>query len=248
MDFFKKYCGINGLLDEPIKLNNEFFKLGKKTALLSWGIFNPFGPTLNIIGISKDDNKKCELIWFRNFNPFSQGYWLLAQCDNEYEMNMLELMEDIFNQNGNNECVIYKTVPTFILHWSELHLPLDDFPSLFWIIYQHTKVDLQTNIKNIKKTMNKPWDRATIELKSALKNTEQEEIIPDQNVFTEWLDIILSSEYTGKELSAFIEAWSGAIELQEKSGSIGLFPDVMDFENFKCETELSGINFFKKNF
>ena len=242
MKLFKEFKGVNGLLKRPVDLDDGFFKSGTKTVLLTWGIFNPYGPTLNIIGVSKDEDEKCELIWFRNFNPFNQENWLLGQCDNDYKMNTIDIMEEILHQNGNEEFSIYKSLPTFILQWSDLLG--DNIPNLFWIMHHYTREDLKGTINNINQTMGKPWDRATLEIQSALKDKHQNRSEVNQDIFSDWLDLISKPEYMKAEFTGFISAWSGAIDFQSKAGGLEIFPNVMDFEKLRVETNLSGIDFF----
>jgi hypothetical protein len=225
-----------------VELNNNFFKLGNSTALISWGIFNPFGPSLIIIGINEDDEKTCELIWFRMLNPFGQENWLLAQCDNEYEMDVLSLLKDILSKNGNDEFVICKSMPTFILHWSELIR--DKIQDLFWLMYQTTKDDIQKFMNYITESKGNPWDRASIELQFAIKKSDQKKVVPKEKILMEWLEKILEPDYFRIEIAAFIDAWIGSIDYHKEKGSLVFFENVMDYPKFQNETAFSGISVF----
>lgn len=245
--YFKKFRGVNGLLKTHIPVDNEFFTYGQKSSFLCWGIFNPMGPTINVIGMSGDDEKTSELIWFRNFNPFTQENWLLAQCDDEYEMATFDLLEKIIEQNGNENFSIYKSVPTFILDWSD-YLG-NGWPHLFWMIYINTQTNLKQINSHLRATKGKPWDRASLEMDSAFKSIKAEEesaFLPAEEDFEDWFSFIMEDDHIIPELANIKPAWEGAINFQRDKGSADLAGQALSFDKLTNDLELSGIDFFKK--
>jgi|TARA_B100000315_G_C14567521_1_gene583738 hypothetical protein len=246
-DLFKAQLNINGVLENPIKIESEFFADVTTKALLCWGIFNPFGPTISFLGIAEDPDEKSELLFFRMFNPFAQENYIVGSCDWDFDLDIGQLLEDVFEQNGNDDFVVISSLPTFII-------PLDDSISniiqqLFWIAYNEIEENLRESIDLINNNIDSPWDRATASLKkgvTSFKNKDKEIInfTANEDEFFEWFDLIQSKEYFKSELTNFIPAWNGALNFQSNNPLTSVVSDILSFDNLKKELSNTGFDLF----
>jgi hypothetical protein len=246
---FTELLGTNGLLDEPMEVEPEFFTLGNPRPLFCWGIFNPMGPTISFIGLLEDPAEKIELIFYRSFNPFSQSNFIVGACDWDVTIDQLPLLEELFETNGNDEFLITNSLPTFFINLDDSMDKMID--PLLWIVYQNSEEDLKEQIELINSNLGKPWDRASVAMNSALKSIISKEnksggFDPNKDDFTEWFDLIQSDEHFNPELKNFILAWKESIEHQSDNGTLGVFDSLLTFDKLKGELTNTGFELFNK--
>ena len=239
----EEFRGINSLFDDPIKIESLYYE--NNSPILFWGIFNPYGPTFSLLGTSQILEQNTHVFWYQMFNPFFQDRYILGAYDESFKTNILEVVIEVFNRNGNDEFDIYKSTPSFIFQIDEY---FEDLCSqIFWLVCNNVEINLEESIKDIKQTYGKPWDRASIERDrgfSVLETNEKKNDTfpsPTEKIFWEWYNLINSKDHLVPELVNMKTAWEGAIDFQ-KGKPLG--DNAMLFKELNSELHNCKINFY----
>ena len=178
----EKLKGLNGLLDKPVKLENSFFsqvynnmnhfnndeeKYITINGLITPIIFNPMGPTINIVGLVSNELRKVELLYYRSLNPFSSSSYIVGACDHAFDMDIFEIFGKLFSKNTFDDFQALKSMPTLILPSS--NEMLEHMNSIIITIYESLEEDISDLNYMMEKTLGNPWDLASLQMESALK-------------------------------------------------------------------------------
>jgi hypothetical protein len=223
-----KLKGHNGILTDPIELKDGFFqqvynnmnhynKNGDKyiliEGLICTIIFNPFGPTINIIGLVSNELKKVELIYYRSLNPFSSTSYIVASCDHDYQMDLHEFFKNLFSGDGYNDFQTINTMPTFILPLREDLM--EYINPIIMQMYMSFQADISEFNDRLKKTLGNPWDLATLELENAAlkrsKKIKENEFDFNVDDINNYINLIFDQKNIDSHIKSIPLAWEGAI-------------------------------------
>ena len=172
----------NGVLKSPIEIDNDIFaQLDDEIAnnhsesssnyeingLFCSMIFNPMGPTIHIMGLMRSKDEGVEL-FFRTLNPFSCNNYIVASCDDNYNLNLVEIMDEIIGCRFFDDLKLFTTMPTFIVPVNQNMVAIVN--NLIESIYFSVEEDLSILNKMFEETLGNPWDLASLQLKRGLSN------------------------------------------------------------------------------
>ncbi len=254
---FEEYAGLNGFfdgcvtleehgsLDEVVKDSDDdvveidFRELGKPTGWMTWGIFNPFGPTVMTIGAWSRAGFNSQLIIYRALNPFSQKSILVGAIDEDFETTPANFLHELFKIQSQASSLA-GALPSFIRVSEEsTTLYLDEI----WLeACLHMDINLEAECKLLAEHQGDPWGLASKELETAAKNRKnmskgtnaqtQRFRVTDELV-SEYLELIFNRDHLLSVIGAFPHAWKGAIDHN--------YLPAMDYESLLEALQLSGV-------
>ena len=228
--YFEKTSDMLGIFGEPVELPDSFFEQLSQYPLFQYGIFNPMGPSWNLLTLSQHPRHNHLLLCNRMLNPFAQFNLALAGFDKNEEFDLPKLLESVFKQNGTEDKPLLKSAPTWVVIPSGESDSLADaaFSGLFQTLGAEP---LRSGLHYLREYPGQPWERAAAEMESALKeqlDMESREKFPD---FDEWWEIVTDENHLQTEVKNMIPAWNGAIDFQKRSGEelvARMFPNLME--------------------
>lgn len=181
-------------------------------AWLAWGILNPFGPTLNVLGMKKDGPQQRTFLRTLHFSGGSTVEGDLYEGP--------RTLEDIFEQAAkidqflreSGEGSIFSSIPSFVLC-------RQDDPSLKQLFaalltgFGGLELDWDGEISAVRKFETEFWERASHDMADAFQpeNSRPARIgeSPEKE-FDWWLETITSNEFSRSAFQSFIAMWQGA--------------------------------------
>ena len=228
--YFEKTSDMLGIFGEPVELPDSFFEQLSQYPLFQYGIFNPMGPSWNILTIAQHPKHSHLLLCNRMLNPFAQSNSALASFEHSEQFDLKKLLESAFEQNGTDEEPLLKTMPSWVV------IPSGE--SDIWANFAFSGLaqkqgpePLRSGLHYLKEYPGQPWERAAAEIEGALKeqiDEERREKFPD---FDEWWEIVTNEEHLQTEIKNMIPAWNGAIDFQKRGGEelvARMFPNLME--------------------
>ena len=254
----EKLKGHNGVLDKPVKLENIFFpevynNMNRYNTddekhiiidgLITPIIFNPLGPTINIVGLISNEHKKIELLYYRSLNPFSSSSYIVGACDHSFEMNIFEIFGKLFSKNTFEDFEALQSMPTIILPVSDSML--EHMNSIIITIYESLEKDISDLNYMMEKTLGNPWDLASLQMESALKkrtkNQQEKKFDLNLDDINHYMEITYDQRHLDGIIQSIPLAWEGAIKNNPVATSqLGL-------DDLSKELEFSGAGTLKAN-
>lgn len=224
---FRLFENERGPLDSLVNVPDDIALRCNARELFGWGIFNPYGPTLSLLSLLEHSNSGLALVHHRQINPFAQSSGIIAVTERSPSAKSLtDLMKAAFYQNHFGMANLVTEVPSLLLiggpsGLSELCLHCFD---------AHFEANGRTpevleQLDRFRRFPGRPWDRATEELNSAMKQLQQRassrsapQAPPpayDQSLLFAWAECLFSDAHRFPELVAFLNAWTGSINAQK---------------------------------
>jgi hypothetical protein len=200
----------NGRLPTPLPVTEHFFREVEHRALFLYGIFNPMGPTWNIVALVEPTGHGSTLICHRMLNPFAIEGNILAACAAEDEI--VETTAALF---ADNTAELLGSAPTWILPVAG-EPPLSEALPLAMRAFalQHAS-GLSEETKLYVEFKSRPWDRL-----SAETTAPRTAPLPSEEEVQLWLQTVLDEDHLFPELLASAMAWQGAIDFQKSTGGL----------------------------
>jgi len=208
----------------PFSLEANDFHAYRGELLLSWAIFNPYGPTWSTIGVMETEDPERDLLFFRVLNPFNQfqfGVGIVSREDSENTDVLIGLVQQLFSLNTLKEGVHLVTgggLPNVVIghHDDERTVRLleNTFLSCPAVqVSQHAH-----DLADYREFPGRPWDVAQKYRDALFEAFVAGEIVPPPQrglaspaQCREWLDVVTSDDHRWPYLVAIPSAWHGAI-------------------------------------
>jgi hypothetical protein len=208
--------------------NLSFFENAPMWPLVTYGIVNPYGPTLMGFGIIVHEEQDFTELTYYSLNPFQQEVKALGVFDTDTDP--AETVKAALSLHN----ISVGGTPTLVLPSGRL----SDIEtrSFFKALLAHVDGVVGT-IDLCRRFIGNPWDRVSEETKNATESllSSGSEKVSGSHTDTdvdEFLDIVRSEEHFMEELKAFVYAWKGSIDFQKSSGSGALAGTALSYERF----------------
>ena len=217
-----------GCFIQPIRLEENDFHADAGHLILSWAIFNPYGPTWSCLGLLPTEDRGTDVLFHRMLNPFTQhahAMGVLERREPSQTNAVIRMVRDLFERNDFVDDVhaplqmVGEAAPNLVRIQSKDPEFAKIVPDLFVGSAQMLQVDLPRDIEWIKANLGRPWDRASAQRDFALGEMRPDGLIilppklpTSRETIREWFDLISMDEHVFGELLNFPGAWHGAID------------------------------------
>jgi hypothetical protein len=196
----------------------EFLERGGKIQrLLTWGILNPFGPTVNSLCLAAAPTGENGVLFAKMSNPFANS----------------TVAYGAFGDDSHGGLVQPVMTATASITGATLVIPatqgagkqLDMFAVVWRQMNAGNAPDLSSESHRLRQFWLDPWSRLPsmeemLKSRSCPPSRERREI--SKALFAEWWALVTHPQHVICEWRAIIEAWHGAIEFQRSPRSTGL--------------------------
>ena len=196
--------------------------------LLTWGILNPLGSTVNSLCLVTDPTGKADVIFMKMSNPFTQttvAYGTIPAGRSHDEV--IDGIINAISPAAGESPAILRHAPTFVIPSDRRIQVLDAFALAYRALIVGSKIDLSPEIDRLKRFWLNPWQRIPSPAEifaAAAEISASEPWKPDsawwenrKEVFGEWWTLVTDPDHVIAEWRAITEAWEGAIEFQGES-------------------------------
>ena len=239
---------------QPIETSHQFFEGVPQRPSFCYGIFNPMGPTWNLITLvegRRGPGERAYLVCHRMLNPFASANTLWASIPIQTsDDGIVATVVRLFAANGSEAYPLLGSMPTWLLPATQSGgLGQAAEPALRTYAATYP-TDLRASTSEFREYLGRPWDRLTANQDAAREflrthpltgpdlaetNTESSGVEKGQgdgDHLDEWLQVMLDPRHCEPEMTAALQAWDGAIEFQiESQGgearTRAIFPDIM---------------------
>lgn len=196
--------------------------------LLTWGILNPFGPTVNSLCLVADPTGKTDVIFVNMSNPFTQttvacGAIPAGGSQDEVIDGVIKAISPVAGESP----AVLQHAPTFVIPSDGRIQAFQGFSLVYRALIVGSKVDLSSEIDRLKSFWLNPWQRipspaeifaaASEILASKPRKADSAWWENRKKVFGEWWALVTDPDHVIAEWHAITEAWEGAIEFQGES-------------------------------
>ena len=173
--FFREATKQPGLFPELMPVALAQLAACKIKGLFGYGIFNPMGPTLNMISLLEHPEARNSFIHLRMLSPFLQTSNIFAVLPtNPSKEDLLDIISIAFAQSQNSDTALVASLPTFLLHSGSKDHSIISIVSLRRHVMENRRVfEVQKNLRLLRQFEGRPWDRAAFETKTGLENVPQ---------------------------------------------------------------------------
>ncbi len=223
--------GASGLVPyQPLQADDFLAREG--TLLLSWALFNPYGPTWSCLGLMATDTPTARALVYRVMNPFQQlgGVVGVVWSADFNDVGLIgRLTEELFHRNSpigeaaEDVVMLGGGPPDVLLH----HLEDDLFANHVLRGLQGSSrmrsFDLWQELEDRRASPRAPWARAARQRQRGLEqlhsaasgtlshaSTARPPASPA--IIAEWFAEVTDDASMAVELSCFPDAWHGAID------------------------------------
>jgi hypothetical protein len=196
----------------------EFLERATKIQrLLTWGILNPFGPTVESLCVAADPLAKTGILFAKTSNPFANSTVAYGAFGGDSDERLVPpVMKAIASITG----ATFIMVPT---HGSAQQL------DMFALVHRQMNAacthDLAFEADRLKRFWLNPWARLpSMEEMFAGGSSPPPRPLGEMSkmLFVEWWALVTHPQHVISEWCALIEAWKGAIDFQRGSGNAKL--------------------------
>jgi hypothetical protein len=206
------------LLSEPYRITAEYIERHSSLPIFSYGIVNPFGPTLQTILAVRDGTRAPLTLVSARLHPFVPIYELIghvrlaARGQREFESDLINAIVD--SHREFDDCA------TLLIESPVLRQDQTLFVAQSLLMRRQR---LALKLALVRQYLGDPWSRVSVETGDAelnLVGAGRPELLPvgAEQQAAELATILLSKEHCGEELRAFVSAWSGAIRFNQDHG------------------------------
>lgn len=193
--------------------------------LLNWAIFNPYGPTWSCLGLLPTEDPEVDLVFYRLLNPFKQVSGAVAVLQGEERRSQDALAEtlrhfisrNVVGEVEGERLVLMQTLPTLVLAYrADEDFASDAFAALM-LSPAFQPEPLDDAIRVLRENFERPWDRATAELRMALQKSSGSRAdgpssLASKDRRMEWYELVHDQRHIFAELINFPGAWHGSID------------------------------------
>lgn len=226
------------------QINTEWWD-DQAVSWLSWGILNPFGPTLNILGMKRDGSQ--HRAFFRTLH-FTGGSTVEGDV-----FDGPKTLQNIIHEAGKidhflaeaGDGRLFSTIPSFVISRQDDEALKQVFAEL---LLEYGGLDLEwgKELQAVREFGTNFWDRATYEMNTALQSESAQPATigtPSADDFKWWLETVSSDDFSRSAFQNFIAMWQGA------SGQAPGMVTVTEREvlQFVLKTDLLSARFLPRN-
>ncbi|HEY0778935.1 MAG TPA: hypothetical protein VGD56_13275 [Gemmatirosa sp.] len=209
-------------------LRDQDFLTRDGRLLVSWGIFNPYGPTWSCLGLLPTDDPGVDVLFYRMLNPFAQQSLAMGSVHGDDRTSpeaLGAMLQHLFRANvipvfgEDPACMIAGGAPDFVIPvWGDaaFRRAVDDAvrasPRLI-------ELDIGRDLAWRRAFPGDPWARADAQRRLASAAFAADGVAPTPpappttaHVIDEYLRTIAASDHWLPELVQFPAAWHGAID------------------------------------
>lgn len=217
-------------LGEPLKIPEDDLCGRDGRMLVSWGIFNPMGPTVSSLVYLPFDRGERGLVAYSMLNPFGRCTYAIDVIDGgeSFADEAVRVATDLFSRNvvdrkRGASLILDGCAPTYVYPHSGEPSFDSAVPVFLALNPALAKCDLECGGAIEEE---EPWDEATEELRSAVKAHERHHMTVvreggDGDEFSRWYARVSRPARVKAQLAAIIEAWSGSIGFAQSLGESG---------------------------
>jgi hypothetical protein len=220
--------------------------------ILGWGLFNPYGPTLNLVG--RSFGEETDLLWYVMLNPFEQRWVVLGSLvgsDRREPGALFSQLQELFAENAvelatGESLPLVTFPPSFVVNHGETNPTPDEA----WALVRQSdgvrSRDLYELMACQERGEGNPWHRAT-ELREGrtFARTGSAGARADDAEVEAWIEATLSQQQFLNELIAFHEAWAGSIGNVRNHGSPEMADRALSREALAQIAHDLGVPYFK---
>jgi hypothetical protein len=203
--------------------------------LLNWGIFNPYGPTWNTLGLVDTEDPEVSLLFYRMLNPFRQDTVAIHSIVGKDRGNgalIASCLDGLLRRNligtgrGDGEPLYLVTcAPSFVFAAPEIAEVRDACAG--WFIHSPGVLgwnDLEAALGRLEQYWGDPWARAGAERDAAAQRvarsgdddaarlpTVQLDPYARIELAAQWWDRVLEPYHWVAEVVAFAKAWESVL-------------------------------------
>jgi hypothetical protein len=190
--------------------------------LLTCGILNPLGPTVNSLCLVTYPTGKTEVIFVKMSNPFTQttvayGTIPAGASQDEVIKGVIKLISPVAGEPP----AILRNAPTFVVLPSNERIEaLHAFALAYRALIVGSKIDLSPEIDRLKRFWLNPWQRIPSPAEILASRPRKPDSAWWENrkhIFGEWWALVTNPDHVIAGWRAITEAWEGAIEFQGES-------------------------------
>ena len=227
---FKTASNTPGILRQSVPFDVDLLQECDVRGLFAYGIFNPMGPTLNIISLLSHSTAAQSLLHYRMLNPFSQESAVIGVLPKQPTQDeLIGIIPDAFVTNKISDTVLIGSLPSFFLHGGSKELLVLAMTSLYQHVVENKRTsEMQDDLRVLQQYEGRPWDRATHDLEHTLQSivAERKGTTPAKTqsqsagqdnlaTVTEWIEYLMSPHHSKPELQGFLQSWEGSIGAQK---------------------------------
>lgn len=188
--------------------------------LFTWGIFNPFGPTISSFALVRPTNRTPWVLYYRMSHPNCRSDVACGLIKSANDTDKIaQLCRPVFAEGTPTGTVLEICPPTFVLQPRPKVLPAQTVASLFKTSLQKSDhANLAADIESFRRFWLDPWKREEGAVEQCLVNmfnpnppsdssaqAQAEKFTPAQ--FSVWWNIVTSPQHVRVELEAVEKAW-----------------------------------------
>jgi hypothetical protein len=208
----------------PVFVEPDWITAGVPTTLAAWSIFNPYGPTLQLLGRTRRGD--TDFLWLAMLNPFRQWYVIFGSLVGDDRWNgeviagLLQpfLLAERVTTASNDDLCFVTTPPHMLIVEGDDYLGSDELTEFFGRTPAIDQANLAAVVERLHRTGGDPWERATLELREGEPEREEDSPQVSADELAEWLQAVTSQRQVTVELVGLNEAWVGSIRHHERSG------------------------------
>ena len=219
---------VRGLNDSrlvaAVTLEPNDFHAYEGEVLLSWAIFNPYGPTWSTIGVMGTEDPELDLLFFRMVNPFGQfqfGVAIVTRADRENADVLIGLVQKLFSLNTLKDGAQLLTeggLPHLVIGHHKDEGKARQLENALLVCPAVHASHAARDLADYREFPGRPWEIAGKYRDALFKAFVAGEIIPPLQLDVasptqrrDWLDVVASDDHRWPYLFAIPSAWHGAI-------------------------------------
>ena len=199
----------------PLRAPELVLEANQAAGILAWGIFNPYGPSLNFLALIRVPEHLEYLLYSTQMNPFHCQNLVYGVVPVSIADYLTDILNELFSKYATGEFGLFSdSLPSFIL-------PLSDQVNLADLVYrglahigsQTVKLECQL----LRRIPNDPWQMATEMQRMAFQEI-QDKVPPPPipqpattDELDEWLSLVIEKEHWLPYIGQMRHAWAGAI-------------------------------------
>lgn len=222
-------AGATGISEKLILLEDDDFLDRDGRILLSWSIFNPYGPTWSCLGLIPTEDPAVQYLFYRMLNPFAQesGIVGVAKGDDCRSGTALGEMVAMLFSRESVDVIGGGTIEVIGGGAPDLVQVLWDEPQFYQLARRAIcsaprlrELDLTRDVRELQEFRGRPWDRASAQMHAAAARIDKDgqASLPEREGWTkdatidQWWEAVTNPEHWAAMLYNFPAAWHGAID------------------------------------
>jgi hypothetical protein len=188
--------------------------------LLTWGIFNPFGPTVVRIELAPLPDHGEYLVVRCQDHPFTPEVSIFGTVPDKAILTpgrLLQILKPLFEANGVGEHILIgEALPSHVVLSPRDLLPPHEVETLYRLLAARTDgTDTTREVELLRRFAGRPWERVSESLKELAQRRPTDTQVPrppTESEFELWWKAVTDTGHVQAELQQMEAARQGAIE------------------------------------